>query len=142
MKNNFEAQFVPYEATKQVRNGTALILALHSDDEVIGCGEPNFWGIKDRTLEYNEKYIQMVSEQIDKLNPLSVYSPSVYEMHPDHKALALQTIEAIRRSKNTPDLYMYEIGRAMLSLNYLLDIIDLWETKMSGINCFGSQMKI
>ena len=205
LKNNFEAQFVPYEATKQVGNGTALILAPHPDDEVIGCGgaiikhvennddvhviiltdgslgapefnvgagrvddqdtrvknyikareeeskkagsalgygEPSFWEIKDRTLEYNEKYIQMVKDLIEKLKPSSVYSPSIYEMHPDHKALAIVVIEAIRRSQNNPDLFMYEIGRPIPSPNMLLDITQIWEQKLKAIKCFNSQLNV
>ena|GEM_PF-2360731 len=205
MKNNFEAQFVPFEATKEVKNGTALIFAPHPDDEVIGCGgaiikhvennddvhviiltdgclgapdlnaakgqvddhdirvknyikareqeskkagsvlgygEPSFWGIKDRTLEYNEKHIKMVKELIEELKPSSVYSPSIYEMHPDHKALAITIIEALRRSQNRSDLFMYEIGRPIPSPNMLLDITQIWEQKLKAIKCFNSQLKV
>jgi LmbE family N-acetylglucosaminyl deacetylase/glycosyltransferase involved in cell wall biosynthesis len=206
LKNGFETLFVPVQSVPHAGKGTALVLAPHPDDEIIGCGGailrhvqnndsvhviimtdgglgdpeialkvavennyetavkdyvelrkgeskkagetlnygiPEFWGIRDRTLEYGEKYVSMVMEQIKTINPSCVYAPSLYEMHPDHRAVAMIAVEAVRRSVGpNPDLIMYEIGRPIPSPDFLLDITDVWAKKLEGIKCFKSQLKV
>lgn len=110
---------------------------------ILNYGIPKFWGIRDRTLEYGEKFVLMVLDQIDALMPSYVYVPSLYEMHPDHRTLAMIALEAVRRSKScNPRLIMYEIGRPIPSPNLLLDITDVWEQKLDAVNCFKSQLRV
>ena len=110
--------------------------------EILGYGKPLFWGIPDRELEYDEKMIIKVLGAMNRFKPCAVYSPSIYEMHPDHRNLAMIILEAIRRLKTKPDLFMYEIGRPMPSPDILLDITDQWNQKLSAIRCFESQLSV
>ena len=69
-----------------------------------------------------------------------IYAPSLLEMHPDHRALAMCVIEAVRRAPSKPQLSLYEIG-VPLHPNLLLDISDLTERKKIAMKCFESQNK-
>jgi LmbE family N-acetylglucosaminyl deacetylase len=107
--------------------------------EVLGYGDPCFWGLPDRGLEYGESLIGRVRECIEEFGAEVVYAPSWWEIHPDHSALALATAEAIRRSACTCTLAMYEVG-SPLHPNRLLDITDLRGRKQDAIRCFESQI--
>ncbi len=110
---------------------------------VLGYGEPDFLGIGDRTLEYGEKYVNLVLEKIVEFSPCVVYAPSLYEMHPDHRALAMIVLEAVRRCESgEPELVMYEVGRPIPSPDLLLDITDIVSIKLDAIKCFKTQLRV
>jgi LmbE family N-acetylglucosaminyl deacetylase len=110
--------------------------------DILGYGKPLFWGITDRELACDEKMVKKVNEAINLFKPCAVYSPSIYEMHPDHRTLAMIVLKAIGRLDRKPDLFMYEIGRPMPSPDILLDITDQWDQKMSAVRSFKSQLKV
>ncbi len=105
---------------------------------VLGYGEPVFWSYRDRSLRYGEKLITEIQSAIQSIKADLVYAPSVYEIHPDHHALAIATAEAIRRSTYSIQLALYEVGQPMRP-NLLLDISNLATRKMKAMNCFTSQ---
>ncbi|OIQ82015.1 chondroitin synthase [mine drainage metagenome] len=107
---------------------------------VLGYGEPEFWRLPDRGLCYGESLIRRIVDQIQNTAPDLVYAPSLLEMHPDHRALAMCVVEAIRRAPSRPRLALYEVG-VPLSPNLLLDITDLAERKMLAMECFVSQLE-
>lgn len=106
---------------------------------VLGYGEPSFWRLPDRGLEYGESLIDRVGRCIDESCADLVYAPSWWEIHPDHSALALAAAEAVRRSARACTLVMYEVG-SPLHPNRLLDITDLRKRKQEAILCFESQV--
>ena len=108
--------------------------------DILGYGKPIFWEISDRELACDEKLVKKVLGAINRFKPCAVYSPSIYEMHPDHRTLAMIVLEAVRRLEIKPDLYMYEIGRPMPSPDILLDITGQWDQKLAAIKCFKSQL--
>lgn len=122
-----------YAATRQHESRAAA--------SVLGYGEPTFWGLPDRGLEYGEWLIRRVSECIEQHRAEFVYAPSCREIHPDHRALALAAAEAVRRSPRPIDLVMYEVG-VPLQPNWLLDISALLiERKKAAMACFASQIE-
>jgi LmbE family N-acetylglucosaminyl deacetylase len=107
--------------------------------KVLGYGAPNFWRLPDRSLEYGEFLIQRILRTIDEDQSDIVYAPSWWEIHPDHLALAMATVEAVRRSLRPLHLAMYEVG-VPLHPNTLLDITDVVERKQAAVACFPSQL--
>lgn len=108
---------------------------------VLGYGKPIFWQYPDRELGYGEKLIAEITHAIHETKADLVYAPSVYEIHPDHRALAMSTVEAVRRLDQPIQLALYEIGHPIRP-NLLLDISDLAARKMAAMGCFTSQNKI
>jgi len=107
---------------------------------VLGYGAPCFWALPDRSLEYGEFLIQRILRCIEDVQPDIVYAPSWWEIHPDHLALAMATVEAVRRSVRPLYLAMYEVG-VPLHPNTLLDVTDIIDRKQAAIVCFASQMQ-
>lgn len=103
----------------------------------MGCGAPDFWSYPDRALCYGEKLVTEILTKIEKTGADLVYAPSIHEAHPDHRALAMAAIEAVRRSEDL-QLALYEIGQP-IQPNLLLDISDIATRKMEAMSCFTSQ---
>ena len=120
-------------ATRQAESCVAAAL--------LGYPPPTFWCLPDRGLAYGEALILRVMDAIRTVNADLVYAPALTEIHPDHRALAMVAVEAIRRLGAGVRLAMYEIG-VPLSPNVLLDISDLAELKLKAMRCFASQLAI
>jgi LmbE family N-acetylglucosaminyl deacetylase len=106
---------------------------------VLGCETPpEFWDLEDRSLEYSEEMIGRIGEAIERTGASIVYAPSPEEVHPDHNALGLCALEAVRRASREIRVALYEVS-APLQPNLLLDISDLVARKRAAIACFASQ---
>lgn len=105
---------------------------------ILGYGSPVFWRYRDRQIHYDEKLIQEVSAAIRETGADLVYAPSVFEMHPDHRILAMAVIEAARRIGKHIRIALYEVG-VPLHPNLLLDITGLMPRKNAAMECFVSQ---
>lgn len=104
---------------------------------VLGYGAPVFWDLPDRTLCYEESLIQKVFDAIQDAD--LVYAPSLDEVHPDHRAVGMAAIEAVRRKGRGVRLALYEVG-SPLRPNVLLDISRFVERKQAAMACYGSQL--
>jgi LmbE family N-acetylglucosaminyl deacetylase len=126
-------------ATSSARGGT-----LQRKEEsraaarVLGYGEPTFWDLPDHALAYGEPLIERVMQVIDGAD--LIYAPSVDEVHPDHRALGMAAIEAVRRKGGNIQLALYEVS-APLHPNLLLDIANIAARKQAAIACFKSQLQ-
>ena len=120
----------------QVRKNESLAAA-----SILGYGQPVFWNLPDRSLQYGESLILQIQKAIEACQADLVYAPSVFEIHPDHRALALAAIEAVRRTQGPINLAMYEVGVPMVHPNALLDISELMADKTRAMACFPSQLK-
>lgn len=109
---------------------------------VLGYGEPTYWGLPDRGLVYGEYLIRRIESAVADLDVDLVYAPSLQEMHPDHRAMGMSAVEAIRRRGTSTKLAMYEVGVPMSRPNLLLDISNLKALKQRAMLCFGSQLKV
>lgn len=105
---------------------------------IVGYDEPMFLGYLDRGLMYGEKLVLECLDLIERLRCDLVYAPSLLEIHPDHRALAMAVTEAVRRIGAGLCLAYYEVGMP-LRPNVLLDIGAQAERKMSAMRCFVSQ---
>jgi LmbE family N-acetylglucosaminyl deacetylase/2-polyprenyl-3-methyl-5-hydroxy-6-metoxy-1,4-benzoquinol methylase/glycosyltransferase involved in cell wall biosynthesis len=107
--------------------------------QLLGYGQPEFRDHADRTLRYGEDLVLQIQAAIDVTGADLLYAPSVLEMHPDHRALALAAVEAVRRRGKAMRIALYEVG-IPLRPNTLLDISDLAARKLEAMQCFTSQL--
>ncbi|MFD2112472.1 PIG-L family deacetylase [Thiorhodococcus fuscus] len=120
-----------YASTRQAESRRAGTL--------LGYGEPTFWELPDRGLEYGEALIRRILDTIEDSCAELLYSPSWWEVHPDHLVLALAAAEAVRRCPRDIRLVMYEVG-VPLHPSHLVDITPVLERKSAAMACFASQM--
>lgn len=107
---------------------------------VLGYGIPTFRGHQDRSLIFNESLVNEVVAIVQESSADLICAPSVMEMHPDHRALGMATVEALRRIDKKLRLAMYEIG-VPLQPNLLVDISAVSERKRKAMHCFVSQLE-
>lgn len=106
--------------------------------DALGYGEPIFWDLPDRMLEYGEALIARISGALEEAD--LIYAPAPSELHPDHRNLAMAAIEAVRRAGGDIRVALYEIS-APLHANVLVDISPVEERKRAAMVCFQSQLR-
>jgi predicted HAD superfamily hydrolase/LmbE family N-acetylglucosaminyl deacetylase/glycosyltransferase involved in cell wall biosynthesis len=107
---------------------------------ILGYGTPEFWSLQGRSLEYGEQLVQRISNAIDAFAPDLIYAPSIHEVHPNRRALAMAAMEVVRRHEARLNMMIYEVGVPLPRTNRLLDISDLVERKQNAMSCFVSQL--
>ena len=106
----------------------------------LGYGEPEFWDYPDRSLEYGERLVSRIQRRITDASVAVVYAPSPWEVHPDHLAASMATIEAVRRLGGDVLLALYEVG-APLQPNTLLDLTPHLEKKRARLSALRPNSK-
>ncbi len=106
--------------------------------EVLGLKPPEFWRLQDRSLVYGEPLVCRCADTIRCAAPDLVYAPSLWEIHPDHRAVALSVIEGFQRSGCQGSIVFFEVSAA-LRPNRLVDISSVANLKQSAMRQFASQ---
>ena len=106
---------------------------------VLGYPTPTFWRLPDRGVEYSESLIARLIAAIQNSGADLVYAPALSEMHPDHRALAMAAVEAVRRIGGELRLAQYEVGVPLVP-NTLIDITPVRALKQAAMRCFPSQL--
>ena len=126
------AQRVAYAARRQDESAAAAA--------ILGYREPSAWRLPDRAVEYGEGLVDRIAGAIRESEADLVYAPSLHEAHPDHRAVAMATVEAVRRIGGELRLAFFEIG-VPLRPNLLLDITSVQAKKLHAMRCFVSQLE-
>ncbi len=99
-----------------------------------------FWDLGDRQVSRKkEAFLKQFFPLYDKLTPKTIFTPSLLEFHPDHRATTLWVFEGWRRRRYEAAVYLYEITRHS-EVNYLIDISAVIEKKKQFISCYQSQL--
>ncbi|MDQ2780305.1 MAG: PIG-L family deacetylase [Pseudomonadota bacterium] len=102
----------------------------------------HFWQLPDRGLRADATLVERMRECIVGIHADCVLAPSLYEVHPDHRSVALaaaQAFAAVFDDESTAQLAFYEVGQP-LPANTLVDITAVLARKQAAIGCFGSQL--
>lgn len=138
------------DAATREREALAASLALAAGAEP---AELQFWRLPDRGLVADAALVDRIARSITASGADCVLAPSLYEVHPDHRAVALAASAAFAAvygddrndssdGGNSPArLAFYEVGHP-LPANTLVDITPVLARKQSAIACFGSQLAV
>jgi len=113
--------------------------------KILGLANVVFWREPDRGVQFNERLIEKTMAAIISANADLVLTPSVHEVHPDHRACAWIILEAARRlTLNAYSLRvaMYEVGVPLNRVNALIDITPHATTKDAAMACYRSQLAV
>lgn len=106
---------------------------------VLGCSPPVFARHADRSLQSCPTLVQEIVAQVRASGADTVFAPSLWEVHPDHRALAQAAINAIEQLGAGHTLVQYEVGMPLLP-NVLVDITPVLQCKQQALACFASQL--
>ncbi len=112
---------------------------------VLGLSEVHFWREPDRGVEYNERTLAAARSAILAAGADLILTPSIHEIHPDHRATAWIAIEATRRlveEGHALRVAMYEVGSPLPHVDVLVDITAQEAGKRAAIACYPSQLGI
>ncbi|MBB1488216.1 glycosyltransferase [Oceanospirillum sediminis] len=126
-----DAQAEPYHLLRRQESCQAA--------EVIGYESPEFLGLPDGSLLEQTGLEVRISAWLKAINPDLILAPSVWEMHRDHRAVAIAALQVMADMSDDCQLAMYEIGTPLKS-NFLLNITPQAEVKEQAMSCFHSQL--
>jgi LmbE family N-acetylglucosaminyl deacetylase/SAM-dependent methyltransferase len=106
--------------------------------KVLGYGQPVFWRYPARKLAFGDALVSRILASMEGAD--LIYAPSLGEIHPDHRILAIAAVEAVRRRPGAR-IAFYEIG-APQRPNLLLNISPVAHIKHAAMSCFASQMLV
>jgi GT2 family glycosyltransferase/LmbE family N-acetylglucosaminyl deacetylase/glycosyltransferase involved in cell wall biosynthesis len=112
---------------------------------VLGLSDVHFWREPDRGLAYNERTLAAARSAILAAGADLILTPSIHEIHPDHRATAWIAIEATRRlveEGHALRVAMYEVGSPLPHVDVLVDITAQEAGKRAAIACYPSQLGI
>lgn len=121
-------------ATRQAETNTALAL--------LSVAPATFWGLRDRGTNAAPGLPLRMTELLNSQHFDVVFTPSLQEIHPDHKACTHALLATLEQShahgKTIPTLMFYEVG-VPLRPNCLIDITPAWPHKNQAMQSFASQ---
>jgi LmbE family N-acetylglucosaminyl deacetylase len=113
--------------------------------KILGCSEPEFLRFEDRALGQVNDLKDLIKQKLMKYRPDLVFAPSLWEIHPDHRALSWgilnALVECFEESSLDITLFQYEVGSAMVP-NFILDITPWMSRKDDAVKAFRSQLDL
>jgi len=122
------------------------IVAIRKAEATEACNEMGltsleFWGFEDRGLAEADGVLAYLIDLLKLFRPGIVYSPSLWEFHPDHRAASFLLCKAASRCAFDFDIFFYEVGQP-LRPNCLVDITPVLATKLRATQAYRSQLEI
>ena len=109
---------------------------------ILGYGPPVFANLPDRSLgDSISLIIDLILQHMGRLSADVLFAPSLWEIHPDHRASAQAALEAIKQLGDGYTLVQYEVGVPLLP-NRLVDITPVLQRKLTSMKCFASQLAV
>ena len=130
--------------------GDAVLREAESRQAALALASPGlapaltFWRQPDRGLAADAALVQRMHAAISQTGADCVLAPSPYEIHPDHRAVAVAAAAAMARvwlGDSTARLVFYEVGHPLFA-NVLVDITAAVARKEAALQCFPSQMAL
>ncbi len=115
----------------EVRRKEALSAA-----KFLGVEETIFLELPDRKVYKNINVLVQKIKNILKQKFGTVFTPSLFEFHPDHRATTLATLAAVSFLQ---EVWLYEIARQG-EVNRLIDISSVFNEKEQAMRLYASQL--
>lgn len=109
---------------------------------LLGLSSAEFLGHPDRSLIHCTDLRSVIRDSIHSQQADVVLVPSLWEIHPDHRAIAYAALGAVvelsQAGEAIPTLMFYEVG-APQRIDSLIDITSVWSEKHQAMQVFVSQ---
>ncbi|MEJ5300283.1 MAG: glycosyltransferase [Thermodesulforhabdaceae bacterium] len=108
---------------------------------ILGVEKVICWGIADRKVEENQLlFHKKLPSIVEEVKPRTVFLPSPFEFHPDHRATTIFAWEILKEIGFTGQVWLYEITKQG-EANRLIDITSTIDVKKQAIQAYTSQLK-
>lgn len=113
--------------------------ALQALASVSSQAQVAFWRLPDRALSDEVSLIPRLRHLLSTAMADCVLLPSPFEIHPDHRALCVAGLHALRPPGPEAEVLFYEVGQPLMP-DLLIDITPQVERKRAALRCFASQL--
>jgi LmbE family N-acetylglucosaminyl deacetylase len=110
--------------------------------QVLGIEDLQFWREPDGRLRARRAVVQRLAEELRRTRPSVVYSPHRGDDHPDHRAAARITREAVALAGRRVQTRYFEIWSPIEAVEDVVDISDVIEDKLRAIRAYRSQCAV
>ncbi len=108
---------------------------------VLGVSDYEFLRFPDRGIHaVYDGVLNRLLKVVEEFMPDTIYSPSMVELNPDHRATAALAIEMQKKISSLAVVF-YEVTTP-LRPNVLVDITSAYRRKKKAIKCYRSQLKL
>jgi len=108
--------------------------------KVLGVSEVHFLRLPDRGLyRLMSKLKKTLSALLEKKDWGTLFLPSPFEFHPDHRVAFWTVVEILAERKPGSSIWLYEISRQG-EINRLINIEPVLNIKTQAIKCYSSQL--
>ena len=115
--------------------------------KVLGISDMHWLGLTEGKFEeelINKKAHDQIASWINKNNPSKIFTHSLDDPHPDHRAVYKETLKLIEEVDYKGDVYSFNIWnpvniRKRTEPKLWVDISSSFWTKMKALSCFKSQ---
>lgn len=119
-------------------------VALREEEAAAACRDLDvedfvFWRYEDRAVHRHPEITQRLTEAIADYQPDLIYTPSPYEIHPDHRAATHWLLAGLESPGPGIDIGFYEVSQAGL-INRLVDISQVLAAKIQAMDRYASQL--
>lgn len=114
---------------------------------ILGYLEPIYLDIPEAELtkrKYNRKDITIISEIIKKYRPESIFTHSINDPHPGHRAIKAIVSEALKKSKYKGPVYTFDIWNPIRlkrrnKPKLMVDVSKTFKLKIKALKTFETQ---
>jgi len=115
--------------------------------KIVGCKETILLGLKDGSLKseiQKKKVVTQLRRIIKEKKPEKIFTHSMDDPHPDHKAVYNSVREATKSKRSNVDIYSFDIWnpfniRRRSAPKLIVDITETFPKKIRAIKRFKSQ---
>jgi LmbE family N-acetylglucosaminyl deacetylase len=129
------------DVTKQKRHAETRQKEALKAFKALGLSDYEFLGFPDREIFSNMDAVAKAMKTIvSDFNPDVLYSPSILEIHPDHRAAAELSFSICRENPHI-ECFFYEIT-VPVRPSLFVDITRFFKYKKKALKCYKSQLRI
>lgn len=129
------------DVTKQKRHAEMRQKEALKAFKALGLSDYEFLGFPDREIFPNmDAVAKAVKTIVGDFNPDVLYSPSIMEIHPDHRAAAELSLSICNENPHM-GCFFYEIT-VPVRPSLFVDITKVFKYKKKAVKCYKSQLRI
>lgn len=124
--------------------GSLRVKEAEKADKIIGGKGVEFFDLEEGKFnKEKEKTIKKIKKIILKETPEKIFTHSINDPHPDHRAVQKQVLQSYDELKVKSEVYSFRIWNLVnIKRNFpkfIVDITRTFKTKKKALSCFKSQ---
>jgi N-acetylglucosamine malate deacetylase 1 len=129
----------PPDETRAGRRAEAAAAAT-----ILGVESFEFWDEPDGSVRATRRLTEHLRGLLHAWVPARIYTPSIGDQHPDHRAVTrlVRRALSVPGVRPRPEVYQYEVWTPLARMDLIVDISDVIDVKLAAIRAHESQCRV